>query len=146
MMIRKMMPEDIPVAVEIERECFSRPWSEQSFRESLSREDTVFLVCEEEETKTVQGYIGMYLSFDEADVTNVAVSANARRQGCGTLLVEAARTIAKEQGAAFMLLEVRVSNEAAIALYKKMGFEKIGIRKNFYDFPTEDAMLMNCNL
>ena len=64
MMIRKMIPEDIPVAVEIERECFSRPWSEQSFRESLSREDTVFLVCEEEETKTVQGYRGMYLSFD----------------------------------------------------------------------------------
>jgi ribosomal-protein-alanine N-acetyltransferase len=141
-----MKPEDIPAAVEIEQGCFSRPWSAQSFTDSLSREDTLFLVCVEEETGKVAGYMGMYLSFDEADITNVAVSKSARRKGCGTLLVETAKIKARERQAAYMLLEVRVSNEAAIALYKKMGFEEIGIRKNFYDFPTEDAKLMNCNL
>lgn len=143
MRIRKMTQSDIPAAVELEQECFSQPWSERSFMESLSREDTIFLVCVDDKEQLL-GYMGMYLSFEEADITNVAVSTAARRQGCGQRLIEAAQSEAAKRGVERILLEVRVSNAPAIALYEKMGFESIGIRKNFYDFPKEDAMLMSC--
>ena len=85
MLIRRMTFQDIPAVVEIEKECFSLPWSEKSFEDSLSREDTIFLVAEENEIG-VTGYMGLYLSFDEASVTNVAVSPAHRKKGYGEAL------------------------------------------------------------
>ena len=145
MLIRNMTIEDIPAIVEIEKECFSLPWSEKSFAESIVREDTIFLVCEETDG-TLMGYIGMYVSFGEASITNVAVASQFRKKGCGKKLVIAAKTAAKEAGAEVILLEVRVSNEPAISLYKKQGFENLGIRKKFYEHPVEDAIIMKVGI
>ena len=161
-----MTLEDVPAVVQIEKDCFSQPWSEQSFCESITREDTIFLVYEltEEDdisflsnteevsantcalaTKVV-AYIGMYLSFDEASITNVAVSPSYRKRGIGEQLVAEAKQSAKAAGAVQMLLEVRVSNEAAIVLYEKQHFSSLGIRKKFYQHPIEDAYIMSCDL
>ena len=145
MLVRNMSAEDIHAVVEIEKECFSLPWSEKSFEESIAREDTIFLVCEEN-AETIMGYIGMYLSFDEASITNVAVASQFRKKGCGELLVIAAKEAAKAAGAESIFLEVRVSNVPAISLYKKQGFESLGIRKKFYEHPIEDAIIMKVGI
>ena len=158
MLVRRMTLEDIQAVAEIERQCFSQPWSEKSFEDSIRREDTIFLVCEEslsfqqekiqeaEGTTVITGYIGMYISFDEASITNVAVSPDSRKKGYGEQLVIAAQKAAREANAETIFLEVRVSNEPAISLYKKMEFESLGIRKKFYEHPVEDAFIMRCSL
>lgn len=167
MLIREMTLQDVPAVAEIEKACFSLPWSEQSLADSVQREDTLFLVCEEDggqESKRdtmipeyrnerddatmndIVGYIGMYLSFDEGDITNVAVAPAFRKKGYGEAIVSSAIKIAKEKQLEMIVLEVRVSNTPAISLYKKMGFEEIGIRKKFYEHPIEDAMIMQCQL
>ena len=135
--------EDVKTVAQIEKECFSLPWSEASFEDSLAREDTVFLVCEDQE---VVGYIGMYLSFEEGEITNVAVTPSYRQRGCGNLLIQAIKEEAKARAAESVILEVRVSNVPAISLYKKHGFEEIGIRKNFYEHPSEDAIIMKVGI
>lgn len=144
MLIRRMTLEDIPAVVEIEKACFSLPWSEKSFEDSLSREDTVFLVSLADEYVT--GYMGLYLSFDEASVTNVAVSPEFRKKGYGEALVTAAKEFAKEAGVESIFLEVRQSNAPALSLYKKLGFEELGIRKKFYEHPVEDAIIMKVGI
>ena len=169
MLIRKMTFDDIAQAVEIEKQCFSDPWSEKSFEDSLARDDTLFLVCIEEATESevlkenkivdtssyltnkeymdqTVGYIGMYISYDEGNITNVAVASAYRKKGYGEALLLAAKENAKEKEVEKIFLEVRVSNEPAISLYKKMKFEKLGVRKNFYDDPKEDAYIMSCDL
>ncbi len=157
MLIRRMTMEDIPSVVEIENQCFSLPWSAKSFADSLSREDTIFLVCVEnsgnhdeqsakDSVSQVAGYMGLYLSFDEASVTNVAVSPTCRKKGYGKALVVASKEAAKAAGAESIFLEVRVSNEPAISLYKKLGFEELGIRKKFYEHPVEDAIIMKVGI
>ena len=148
MLIRRMTLEDIPEVVEIEKQCFSLPWSAKSFEDSISRDDTIFLVCEEREKDdvVVTGYMGLYIIFDEANVTNVAVSPSFRKKGSGEALVAAAKVEAKEAGAESIFLEVRVSNEPAISLYKKQGFEELGIRKKFYEHPVEDAIIMKVGI
>ena len=145
MLIREMTVKDISQAIEIENTCFSLPWSEKSFQESITREDTIFLVSEEQ-TSVITGYIGMYLSFDEGNITNVAVSPQYRKKGYGEALVSAAKEKAKEKQIEKIFLEVRVSNSPAISLYEKMGFENLGVRKNFYDHPREDAYIMSCDI
>lgn len=144
MLIRRMTLQDIPAIVEIEKTCFSLPWSPKSFQDSIAREDTIFLVCEiSEDTSTgLVGYIGMYVSFDEASITNVAVSPKFRKRGIGEQLVFHAQKAAQEAGAQTIFLEVRTSNAPAISLYEKMGFKNMGVRKNFYQYPTEDANIM----
>ena len=144
MLIREMTFTDIVQAVEIENQCFSMPWSEKSFMDSITREDTLFLVCEE--GTTIMGYIGMYISFEEGSITNVAVSSKYRQKGYGEALVSAVKEKAREKKAEKIFLEVRVSNTPAISLYKKMGFDNLGVRKNFYEHPKEDAYIMSCDL
>jgi len=144
MLIRRMTIEDISVVAEIENQCFSLPWSEKSFADSVSREDTIFLVCEKD--ACITGYIGMYISFDEASITNVAVSPAFRKRGCGEQLVTEAKVAAKTAGAECVFLEVRASNEPALSLYKKLGFEELGIRKKFYEHPVEDAIIMKVGI
>ena len=171
MLIREMTYADISQVVEMEKQCFSDPWSEKSFEDSVAREDTIFLVCEEvpfeqadkpsqdvnnltgtrislkkEKEAQITGYIGLYISFDECNITNVAVSLEYRKKGYGEALVTTAQKLAKDKNVEKMFLEVRVSNHPAISLYEKLGFEKIGIRKNFYEYPREDAYIMSCDL
>ena len=90
--------------------------------------------------------IGLYLSFEEASVTNVAVSPSFRKKGYGEALVTAAKEAVREAGAECIFLEVRQSNEPAISLYKKLDFEELGIRKKFYEHPVEDAIIMKVGI
>lgn len=148
MMIRKMTPEDIKQVAQIEAESFSMPWSETSFLESIKRDDTIFLVAESKEDAdaTILGYIGMYVAFEEGEITNVAVGAMHRGHGIGQSLVEAMIDAAKAKGLERIVLEVRVSNAHAISLYKRNEFTNLGIRKKFYERPVEDAMIMACEI
>ena len=138
--IRRMQPSDLTQVCEIERENFSLPWSEKSFADSMERNDTVFLVALADDE--VAGYIGCYCIAGEGEITNVAVKSSCRRNGIGGMLLEKLY----EEGALLdtqeFFLEVRESNEAAIALYSRQGFVKEGIRKNFYEQPVENALIM----
>lgn len=138
--IRKMQPEDLAEVCKIEKDNFSLPWSEKSFLESMEREDTVFLVALEDEE--VVGYIGCYCIAGAGEITNVAVKTSHRRKGIGGKLLQKLY----EEGAALdtreYFLEVRESNGAAIGLYLRQGFVKEGIRKNFYEKPVENAVIM----
>ena len=120
------------------------PWSEKAFMDSLSQKEALFLVAEEEDR--VLGYIGIYLSFEEGEITNVSVDSSSRNKGVGSELVEQLKKEAQARGTEKIFLEVRVSNEPAIRLYEKQGFEQVGCRKNFYEKPREDAWVMMCSL
>lgn len=138
--IRCMEPEDVPAVAKLEAETFSVPWSEKAFLEEVEREDRLFVVaCVGE---TVAGYMGLISSFDEADITNVAVDSSLRRSGIAENMLKIAMKWAGERGINAFTLEVRAGNEGAIALYEKLGFVSEGIRKNFYEKPTEDALIM----
>ena len=143
MMIRRMTSEDVKQVAEIEEQCFSVPWSRQGFLDSIAREDTIFLVAKEEVSDKIMGYIGMYMSFEEGEITNVAVSLEYRNQGIGARLVRAIQLAGKERNLERIILEVRISNASALSLYKGNGFEELGIRKNFYEKPVEDAIIMS---
>ena len=138
--IRKMLSADLSQVCEIERDNFSLPWSEKSFLESMGREDTVFLVaCEKEE---IAGYIGCYCIAGIGEITNVAVKISYRRKGIGGMLLEKLYEEGMSLNTREFFLEVRESNEAAIGLYSVQGFVKEGIRKNFYEKPVENAVIM----
>jgi ribosomal-protein-alanine N-acetyltransferase len=94
----------------------------------------------------VAGYIGMYLAMDEGEITNVAVAASARKRGIGKALIRELVEKAARRGVSRIVLEVRVGNRPAIALYEQMGFRRIGTRKGFYDFPKEDADIMELHI
>lgn len=138
--IRNMRQEDIFSVAEIEEDSFSQPWSVQGFRDALNLAGTVFLVAEENEH--ILGYAGMYTTFDEGEITNVAVAEQARCRGIGGRLVAEMIEEARVCGLSRIVLEVRVSNVCAIRLYEKYGFVNQGIRRGFYDFPKEDAYIM----
>lgn len=140
MIVRVMSAEDIDQVTEIEKQCFSTPWARQGFLDVLGREDVLFLVaCEQ---NTVLGYVGVYCTSDEGEITNVAVDPDQRRKKVAQQLMTEliARLDAKEISR--IVLEVRASNQPAIELYKKLGFENVGTRKRFYQKPTEDAYIM----
>lgn len=138
--IRKMLPEDLSQVCGIEKENFTLPWSEKSFLESMQREDTVFLTALAEDQ--VVGYIGCYCIDGVGEITNVAVKDTFRRKGAGGRLLERLYEEGALLGAEEFFLEVRESNVAAISLYTRQGFEKRGIRKNFYQKPAENAVIM----
>ena len=137
MRIRQMTAEDIPAVAQIEKECFSQPWSEQGFLDGMK--DAIFFVAEDPQ---IVGYIGMYRMPPEGEITNVAVTPKMRKKGCGRELLLRMQQWADEHGIDRIVLEVRSGNEPAIHLYRTCGFEKIGVRKNFYQFPREDADIM----
>lgn len=138
--VRAMEENDISYAVKIENECFSIPWSENSFRESLSKPYAFFLVvCVDSK---IAGYAGMYKIADEGDITNIAILNEYRHRGLASRLLEEMFFISRVEGIGVINLEVRKSNYTAIKLYEKYGFENLGIRKNFYEKPTEDAFIM----
>ncbi len=135
-----MRESDIAFVCEIEKECFSLPWSEEGLRNELSNEQARFFVLESE--GTVVAYMGMHIVLDECYITNVAVKAQWRKNGFGEALVENSVKTAGQEGCSFISLEVRKSNEKAISLYTKCGFKALGERKNFYSAPVENAVIM----
>lgn len=138
--IRQMTEKDVKAVCEIEKECFSHPWSEDGIRQELFNGSARFFVAEKM-GRTV-GYMGMHIVLDECYIANVAVLPSNRRQGIAQRLLANAVEISSGEGCSFISLEVRVSNGGAIALYEKNGFEKMGERKNFYQDPTENALIM----
>ena len=138
--IRSMTSADCKAVAELEKEIFSQPWSEQGFLDALAMDANIF--CVAEEAGQICGYIGMYVSLDEGEITNVAVASNKRGAGVGGLLLQKTIELARKREIVQIVLEVRVSNQPAIHLYEKYGFEHCGIRRGFYDFPKEDAYIM----
>ncbi len=138
--IRRMLPSDLEKVCEIEKENFSLPWSEKSFLESMEREDTVFLTALV--GAEVAGYLGCYCIAGVGEITNVAVNVSYRRKGIGGKLLEKLYEEGVSLDTREFFLEVRESNEAAIGLYSAQGFVKEGIRKNFYEKPIENAVIM----
>ena len=135
-----MTEEHIPQIAALERACFSRPWSEDSLRGELWNEAAVIIVAEGE-AGTVIGYAGLQTVLDEGYINNVAVDERFRRQGVADELIAAFVRFGQAK-LAFLTLEVRASNAPAIALYAKHGFGEVGRRKNYYEDPREDAVLM----
>lgn len=139
-MIRRMEVSDIPSVADMEKMYFSVPWSEAGLLESLNMENYLFLVVEE--AGEIAGYAGLSVILDEGDITNIVINERYRGRGLGRELLERLLEAGAGRGANAFTLEVRVSNEAAIQLYKSMGFEEEGIRKGFYEKPKEDALIM----
>ncbi len=137
--VRSMSENDVPDVAEIEEKYFSEPWSEKSIKDFLKHEYAHFYVAESE--GSIAGYIGAYEAGDSMDITNVAVSDEFRRCGIGGMLVKQIIKDAKGAKCTMVSLEVRESNEKAIKLYEKEGFSYVGIRKNFYSKPTENAII-----
>lgn len=125
---------------ELEKLCFSLPWTREQLESQLPDGQHIFLVAVVGER--VLGYVGMMYVLDEGYISNVAVSPEARRRGIGDALISELLLRAEEKALSFVTLEVRESNEAAIGLYQKHGFQKVGLRKKYYDLPKEDAILM----
>lgn len=138
--VRAMQIKDADAVSRLERQIFSRPWSRKGFIDALSLGNTIFLVAEEE--GRILGYIGMYFSIDEGEITNVAVDPVERCRGVGAMLLDAIKKEAEHRFLARLILEVRVSNDTAIRLYERNGFMNCGIRKGFYEEPKEDAYIM----
>ena len=126
----------------LERICFSRPWSRKMLAEELENECAAFLVAEDAATGKVVGYAGLLVVADEGYITNVAVFPAYRRRGIATHLIQVFINFAKGNRLAFLMLEVRPGNAAAIALYQGFGFKEVGRRKNYYDLPKEDALIL----
>ena len=138
--IEKMTAEDIAAVTEIERMLFSMPWSENGFLSALQSQDTEYLVVWMEDK--IVAYCGFLQSFDEADITNVAVHPDYQNRGIAYAMLSMLMDVGKARGIERYTLEVRAGNASAIHLYEKLGFASVGIRKNFYEKPQEDAVIM----
>ena len=137
-----MAAEHLDRLEQLERMCFSRPWSKKMLAEELDNQCAAFLVAVEPETEKAVGYAGLLVVADEGYITNVAVDPSCRRQGVAAQLLQVFDNFAKGNHLAFLTLEVRPSNAAAIALYEGFGFREVGRRRNYYDLPKEDALLL----
>lgn len=137
--------EDLDDVMEVEQKSFSIPWTREAFYNEIENNSFAsYLVVEHEER--VIGYCGVWIIVDQAHITNVAILPEMRGNGLGHLMMKSMITLAIEMGAATMTLEVRVSNEPAQRLYRKLGFQNGGIRKNYYSDNQEDALVMWVNL
>ena len=133
--------EDIPALAEIEREEFSIPFKEKDFEDLYNSSYSYVLVARQGEA--VVGYVSFNIIIDECSIINFATKNEFKRQGVGKKLMDTLISHCKGCGVRKVFLEVRVSNAPAIALYEKYGFEGVGISKNHFSAPREDAILMN---
>ena len=137
---RRMVPSDAAAVEEVERACFSMPWSRESFWEEASQEAAYYLLALDD--GEVVGYVGVWLLGREGHITNVAVTPERRRSGIARALLLGLMKISHGHGVRSMTLEVRPSNEAALALYKKFGFRSVGRRPHYYMDNDEDAEIL----
>ena len=140
MTVVPMLPEHLDAVAALEEQCFSCPWPKELFARQLTDGRHV-LLCALEEGE-VAGYTSFEYVLDEGYIGNVAVNGAYRRRGLGRALVDAMVEKAQELSLSFLTLEVRAGNEPARALYADRGFTVVGTRKNYYEKPTEDAILM----
>lgn len=139
--IGPMEARDLDELAELERRCFSTPWSRDALAAELAKDNAVFLVARETDGTPV-GYVGMNYVLDEGYLDNLAVDPARRRQGMARLLLGALLDCCARLELAFVTLEVRPSNIPAIGLYTALGFREAGRRKGFYQHPSEDGMIM----
>ena len=142
---RFMNINDIDDILKIEHESFTLPWSREAFLNELTTNQYAFYLGLEEEGKII-GYCGIWIVVDEAQITNVAILPEYRGKKLGEAIMRQVMEVASERGARTMSLEVRVSNSIAQSLYRKLGFQNGGIRKNYYSDNQEDALVMWVNL
>lgn len=140
MLIREMKENDLKEVYAIEQETFSDPWRKEDFLDSLTEPNNGYLIAELD--GAIAGYCGYWGIAGEGYIYNVAVKKEYRRQQVGFRLLSDLIKRAEVKGIAAFTLEVRVTNEAAIRLYEKLGFVQSGIRKEFYTKPVEDAVIM----
>ena len=138
--IREMLPNDADAVAKVERECFSVPWSRESFWSEAANENTLYLVAEND--AEIVAYMGAWLLQGEAQITNIAVSPAFRRRGIARQILTEFVASIKKRGVTAMTLEVRPSNTAALALYAEFGFKDYGRRKGYYIDNGEDAVIM----
>lgn len=140
MNIVPMNEHHVPQIALLERECFADPWSQQSIASELHNPLSLWLVAQE--GQTLLGYVGSQTCLDETDMMNIAVSPASRRQGVARALIEALVSALRERGSRQLTLEVRASNGPASQLYESLGFLQVGLRKNYYRNPKEDALIL----
>ena len=140
MIIVKMNKNHIAQIAELEKLCFNDPWSQNSIASELGNKLSLWLVAEE--NGNVLGYVGSQTVLGETDMMNIATHPDYRKKGIGTSLINALIDVLAEQGSHSLMLEVRASNDPAISVYKKLGFDEIGRRKNYYRNPKEDALIL----
>lgn len=140
MTINPMKEDHVAQVAALERQCFADPWSEGSIASELDNPLSLWLVAEQD--GAVCGYVGSQTVLDETDMMNIAVRPDCRRQGIAAALIDELIVRLKERGSHILRLEVRVSNAPAIALYDSLGFTQLGLRKNYYRNPKENALIL----
>ena len=140
MNIVPMNEHHVPQIALLEQECFADPWSQQSIASELHNPLSLWLVAQQ--GQTLLGYVGSQTCLDETDMMNIAVSPASRRQGVARALIEALVSALRERGSKQLTLEVRASNGPARQLYESLGFLQVGLRKNYYRNPKEDALIL----
>ena len=139
-LIREMSYKDIDKVSLIEEECFSMPWKPDDFRQMIENDNMTYVVA------TLDGEIiggaGLRCILTDGEITNVAITKEHRGKGYSKPMLDNLMELGRKLGCEAFTLEVRVSNESAIRLYKSLGFKEAGIRPNFYDKPKEDALIM----
>ena len=137
---RTLLPEDAEGVARVERESFPTPWSREDFWREASNDFACYIVALDD--MEIIGFAGCWISFEEAQVTNIALTSAQRGRGLGKVLMAKLMRAAAERGAERMTLEVRPSNTPALRLYEGLGFAAIGVRKKYYQDNDEDAILM----
>lgn len=140
MTFREMLVEDLDQVVDIEQNLFSVPWTKEGFLTYLMKKDTMFFVVEEKER--ILGYCSIMTVLDEGDILNVAVRSDRQKEGIGQFLVDSMLRMAEMQGIRLVHLEVRQGNGTARRLYQRLGFKEDGLRRDYYENPVENAVLM----
>ena len=137
-------PSDAKSLAELDKECFSVPWSEKSFSNEAENQSAIYVIAKKD--NTIVGYAGLWQVLDEGQITNIAVKKDFRRKKIASSMICELIKRAIQNNISRLTLEVRKSNTAAIALYTSCGFQPVGERKNYYHSPTENAVLMDLNI
>lgn len=140
MKIIPMNESHVAQVAALEKQCFSDPWSENSVASELENPLSLWLIAEED--GAVCGYVGSQTVLDETDMMNIAVHPDCRRKGIAAALITELVSQLKARGSRVLRLEVRESNFSAIALYEALGFTQLGLRKNYYRNPKENALIL----
>ena len=140
MTFRDMTAAHVVQVAELEKLCFADPWSENSIRSEVDNVLALWMVAMDGEQ--VVGYVGSQTVCGETDMMNIAVHPDYRRRGIAESLIDVLIRELKNRGSVCLTLEVRASNDPAIGLYEKLGFREVGLRKNYYRNPREDARIL----
>lgn len=142
--LREMKLNDSVRIAELEQEIFTDAWTQMGIEETFVQAHSVIVVAEED--SKIQGYCILYVVLDEAEIARIGVTERVRHSGVGSLILQFGEKICKEKGVERLLLDVREGNLPARKFYEKHGFLVDGVRKNFYDNPKEDGVLMSKSL